>query len=193
MARDNPFRNLSAFNRVRLGGRLIKAALIAIDGQELTLDWNVQKGTNTSGATAAYRGLNLLEAVKLTFECATGDGSSAEEDYDDLQEIKAMLFPAPRKGLSGTKPPTQKIENAILNGVGFTDVCLKAWKEYPSATSSWLVDMTLIQYAPPQPAGAGAQDPSKPATGAAGGNTVDPAIKALQEQRDALAKQAAAV
>lgn len=192
MARDNPFRNLSAFNRVRLGGRLIKAALVAIDGNELVDDWNVQKGTNTSGATAAYRGVNLIEGVKLTFECATGDESTAEEDYDDLSDIFDMLAPAPRKGLAGPKPPTVKIENAILNRIGLTDVCRKAWKEYPSATSSWLVDMTLIQYAPPQPAGAGAQDPSKPATGAAG-PAVDPAIKALQDQRDALARQAAAV
>jgi hypothetical protein len=192
MARDNPFRNLAAYNRVRIGGRLIKAALVAIDGNELLDDWNVQKGTNTSGATAAYRGVNLIEGVKLTFECANGDGSTAEQDYDDLSDLWDMLAPAPRKGLAGPKPPTQKIENAILNRIGLTDACRKAWKESPTATGSWLVELTLIQYAPPAPAGAGAQDPSKPATGIAE-PTEDPVIKAKHEERDALAAQAAAV
>ena len=192
MARDNPFRNLSAYNRVRLGGRLIKAALIAIDGNELSDEWNVQKGTNTSGATAAYRGVNLIEGVKLTFECADGDGSTAEQDYDDLSDIFDMLAPAPRAGLSGPKPPTHKLENAILNRIGLTDVCRKGWKEYPSATGSWLVDLTVIQYAPPAPAGAGAQDPSKPALGLPR-TGIDPQIKALQDERDRLLQQAAAV
>lgn len=192
MARDNPFRNLSSYNRVKIGGRLIKAALVAIDGHELTDDWHVQKGTNASGATAAYRGVNLIEGVKLTFECATGDGSTAEEDYDDLSDLWDMLAPAPRKGLAGPKPPTRKVENAILNRIGLTDACRKGWKEYPTETGSWRVDLTLIQYAPSQPAGAGAQDPSKSATGAAG-PAVDPQIKALQEQRDRLAAEAAAV
>jgi len=191
MARDNPFRNLRAYNRVRISGRLVKAALVAIDGNELTDEWNVQKGTNTSGATAAYRGVNLIEGVKLTFECAGGDGSTAEQDYDDLSDLWDLLAPAPRKGLAGPKPPTVKIENAILNRIGLTDACRKAWREYPSETGSWLVDLTLIQYAPPAPAGAGAQDPSKPSTGVPG-VTVDP-IKALQEQRDKLLAQAAAV
>jgi hypothetical protein len=191
MTRDNPFRNLSAFNRVKIGGRLIKAALVAIDGNELLDEWHVQKGTNTSGATAAYRGVNLIEGVKLTFECADGDGSTAEQDYDDLLDVFDMLAPAPRRGLGGPKPPTQRIENAVLNRIGLTDCCRKAWKEYPTETGSWRVDLTVIQYAPPKPAGAGAQDPSKRASGS--GPAVDPQIQALREERDRLAQQAAAV
>lgn len=192
MARDNPFRNLRAYNRVRIGGRLITAALVAIDGNELTDEWNVQKGTNTSGATAAYRGVNLIEGVKLTFECADGDGTTAEQDYDNFMDVLDMIAPAPRAGSAGPKPPTRSIENAILNRIGLTNICRKAFREYPSDTNSWLFDLTVIQYAPPAPAGTGAQDPSKPSTGVPG-VTVDPQIRALQEQRDRLLAQAAAV
>lgn len=190
MATNNPYRNLEAFNRVRIGGRLITAAFTHVDGHELTLEWNIQKGTNTSGATAAFRGINLLEGVKLTFACGTGDGTTAEQDWDNLQEIKSMLFPAPRLGLAGPKPPTRRLDNALLNGAGLTDVNLKAWKEYCGETNGWLVDMTLIQYAPPREAGAGAQDPSKPATGLPGSPPVDPQVATLRAERDKLLQQA---
>lgn len=193
MPRNNPFRNLSAYNRVRIGGRLIKAPLVAIDGNELEDEWNIQKGTNTSGATAAWRGVKLIESVKLTFECATGDGTTAEQDYEELMDVYDMIAPAPRLGLAGPKPPTVKIENAILNRIGFTDCCRKGFREYVTETNSWRVDFTLIQYAPPREAGAGAQDPSKPATGLPGAPAVDPQIAALRAERDKLLQQAIGV
>lgn len=189
MARNNPFRNPQAYNRVRIGGRLIKAALVGLNGNKLEDEWNIQKGTNTSGATAAYRGVKLIEEITLTFECATGDGSTAEEDYDDLDEVFRMIAPAPRLGLAGPKPPTQKIENAFLERIGFTDCNRKGWWERFSATNSILVDIILIQYAPSREAGAGAQDPSKPATGIPG-IPVDPQVAALRAERDNLLQKA---
>lgn len=193
MARNNPFRNPSAYNRVRVGGRLIKAPLVAINGNELKDNWNVQKGTNTSGATAAYRGVELIEEVTLTFECATGDGTTAEQDYDELSDIFDMIAPAPRLGLSGPKPPTVKIENAFLDRIGFTECNRKGWHEYYTETNSIRVDVKLIQYAPPREAGAGAQDPSKPATGLPGSPPVDPQVAALRAERDKLLQQAIGV
>lgn len=190
-ARPNPFRDRRPYTRVIIGGKLVKAALVAIDGAEIVDDWNVQKGTGTSGATAAYRGVNLLEGVKLTFRCADGDGSTAEEDYDDLSDHFDALAPARKAGAQGGKPPTRSIENPILNRIGLTAICRKAWKENDDDAGGWLVDLTVIQYSPPVPAATGAQDPTKPATGAA--TTVDPQIKALQQARDKLAQEAAAV
>jgi hypothetical protein len=126
--------------------------------------------------------------VKLTFECGTGDGTTAEEDYDDLSALKDKLMPAPRRTLNGPKPPTLRLENAVLNRMGLTDVCFKAWREYVTETNSWRVDFTLIQYAPPRPIGAGAQDPAVPL-----GFAVDPQILALRAERDRLVQQAAAL
>lgn len=193
MPRNNPFRNPSAYNRVRIGGRLIKAPLVGINGNELKDTWNIQKGTNTSGATAAYRGVELIEEVTLTFECATGDGTTAEQDYDELSDIFDMIAPAPRLGLAGPKPPTVKIENAFLDRIGFTECNRKGWHEYYTETNSVRVDMKLIQYAPPREAGAGAQDPSKPATGLPGSPAVDPQVAALRAERDKLLQQAIGV
>ncbi len=191
MPRNNPFRNLAAYNRVRIGGRLITAPLVAINGNAIEDEWNIQKGTNTSGATAAYRGVKLIEEVVLTFECATGDGTTAEQDYDDLDEVFQMIAPAARLGAAGPKPPTVKIENAFLARIGFTDCNRRGWWERFSETNSILVDIKLIQYAPPKEAGTGAQDPSKPAGLPRQG--VDPQIAALRAERDRLAAQAAAV
>lgn len=191
-ARPNPFRDRKPYQRVIIGGKIVKAAFEAIDGHELTDDWNVQKGTGTNGGTAAYRGVNLIEGVKLTFRCADGDGSTAEEDYDDLSDHFDALAPARKPGQQGGKPPTRSIENPILNRIGLTAICRKAWKEMPDDAGGWIVELTVIQYAPPAPAATGAQDPTKPSTGATG-PTVDPQIKALQEARDKLAQQAAAV
>lgn len=189
MPGPNFFRDRKPYNTVKIGGRLVKAALKAIDGHELTDKWNVQEGTNTSGGTAAYRGIALFEGVKLTFACGDGDGSTAEQDLDDLYDLWEIMKPA---GPGGGKPPSLVIENAILNRTGLTVVCRKAWREGPTDTGGYEVDLTVIQYAPQAPAGAGAQDPAKKSTGGAG-STVDPQIAALRAQRDALAAEAAAV
>lgn len=193
MARNNPFRNLQAYNRVRIGGHLILADLVAINGNKLEDEWNIQKGTNTSGATAAYRGVKLIEEVVLTFYCATGEGQTAEQEYDDLDRVFLMIAPAPRLGLAGPKPPTMKIENAFLERIGFTECNRRGWWERFSETNGILVDLTLIQYAPPREAGAGAQDPSKPATGLPGSPAVDPMVAALRAERDKLLQQAIGV
>lgn len=193
MPRNNPFRNLQAYNRVRIGNHLVLADLVALNGNKLEDDWNIQKGTNTSGATAAYRGVKLIEEVVLTFHCATGEGQTAEQEYDDLDRVFLMIAPAPRLGLAGPKPPTMKIENAFLERIGFTECNRRGWWERFSDTNGILVDMMLIQYAPPKEAGAGAQDPSKPATGLPGSPPVDPQVAALRAERDKLLQQAIGV
>lgn len=190
-ARPNPFRDLQPYNRVAIGGRLLKALLVAIEGHELEDIWNVQKPSGGNHATAVYEGVKLFEAVKLTFECADGDGFTAAERYDDLSDVFDMLRPAASRGATGLKPPTLTIENAILTRVGLTAINRRGWKEYFTETNSLRVDLTVIQYAPPSPAATGAQDAAKKASG--GAPTVDPEIAKLRKERDDYLAQAAAV
>lgn len=176
---DNPFRDIKPWNRVTIGGREIKSLLVALDGNELEDEWNVQRSLETNKAIAVYRGVKLIEGVVLTFEAAT------EAAFDDLRELWKLLAPTRANG----RPPTLQIENAMLTWIGLRSINRRRWKgPYPTATNSWRVDLGVIEYSPPEPVKVGVQDPSKP-----WGPTVDPQIKALQQQRDALAAEAAAV
>lgn len=190
-ARPNPFRDLKPYNRVTIGGRLIKAILFNIDGHELEDLWNVQKPSGGNHGVAVYEGIKLFEGVRLFFECADGDGYTAAERYDDLSDIFDMMAPAPARGAAGRRPPTLTIENAILTRIGLTAINRKGWKEYPTETNSWVIELTVIQYAPPSPAATGAASAAKKPDG--GAPTVDPEIARLRKERDYALAQAAAV
>lgn len=178
-ARPNPFREIRPWNTVKIGGRLIKSVLKEISGVKLEDEWNVQRSLETQKAIAIYRGVKLIEGVVLTFE------SVDVGDFDDLDDLFSLLAPTRRGG----RPPTLPIENAIVNFIGLRSINRKSWEgPYPTETNSWRVDLGVIESAPPEPVKVGPQDPTKP--WAAG---VDPQIKALQDQRDALAAQAAGV
>lgn len=90
----NPHRNPRPWNRVLIGGRLIKAVLRDVDGNKIEDDWHDQKPTGSSGATWVFKGTKPVGPFKLTFESVNA------EDFDDLGDIYEML--APKPGLGGT-------------------------------------------------------------------------------------------
>ncbi len=183
----NPHRDPKPWQIVTIGGRTLKAILVAVDGNEIEDEWKVQKGTNTNSATAVSQGTKLIESFGLTLEAPNA------ESFDDLRDLWTLLAPAPSPGKKGPFPPTLTIVNAFANYIGLTAINRKKWKgPYPYGTNSWRVDVTLIQSSPPTPAGTGTQDPAKAAT-APGGPPPDPQVAALQKQVAALAAQAAAV
>jgi len=91
----NPHRFPNPWNRVKIGGRLIKAILRAVDGNKIEYDWHEQKPTGKSGATWVYKGAKPSGPFKLTFE------SVNEEDFDDLGDLYEKFAPQPDLG-SGT-------------------------------------------------------------------------------------------
>ncbi len=184
----NPYRDPSSFSVVKIGGTEVAADLIAIDGNKIEDDWNVQKGTGTSGATAVYRGTKLIEGVKLTFEAPD------EESFDGLWALWNLLAPSPVSGKQGLRPPTLSIDNPLLAWIGLTAISRKEWDGPKNvAGNSWKVDLTVIQSKPPVPAGTGAQGPTKSSNASKSDGGVDAQTAALQAQAKDLAAEAAAV
>lgn len=177
----NFFDDQEAAGRLKIGGLLLKSALVKINGAKIEADWNVQRSTDSNKAIASFRGMKLIDGVMLTLV------GTSREDFDDVRALMALMLP---KTVNG-KPPTLSIENLVLNLIGLTQINFKSWQEGPTDTNGWQVDLEVIQSSPPTPAKTGAQDPAKPGSGASGG--VDPQIAALQKERDQLAHEAAGV
>lgn len=107
-ARPNPHRDPVPWNRVRIGGRLIKATLTEFSGMKIVDGWKVDKSKSSSGGAAKFTGTKILEDIKLTFKCV-GIGPSlaaAEEAFDDLYDVYALLAPVPGQGGGTTATAT---------------------------------------------------------------------------------------
>lgn len=95
MGFPNPWNSPSYYQNVKIGGRLIKASLVAIDGVEIEDDWKEQRSTGNSGATYNYQGTKPPAFVTLTFEAVS------EEEFEDLRDTWHVLEPKPGSGASG--------------------------------------------------------------------------------------------
>jgi hypothetical protein len=89
----NFFTDPAAFNRVKIGGQLLKAVLIEVSGIKLEADWTAQKATGTSGPTWVFKGMNAAGPHSLKFKCGNGGGSTAAEQYDDLRALYERFGP----------------------------------------------------------------------------------------------------
>lgn len=124
---------------------------VALDGNEIEDDWNVQKPTEKSGATAVWRGTKIVEGLVTTFEAPD------EASFDGFASLWAMMAPGPG-GM-----PNLSLGNPLINAIGVDRVSRRKWKgPYESKGLSWRVDCTWIQYRPPAPAKTGPQAPAKP-------------------------------
>lgn len=114
-ARPNPFRDPIPFNRVRLGGRLIKATLIAFNGLKVEDGWKVDKGKTSSGGTAKFTGTKLVggeKGILLTFKAHNA------ATYDDARDIYDMLAPVPGQGGGTAATATTGQTKAVGSPVG---------------------------------------------------------------------------
>lgn len=99
MAFPNPWTNPDYWQRVKIGGRQIRANLVAVGGNKIEDEWNEQRSTGSSGATYVFRGTKPPGPVKLTFEIAGDAVADLVAEFDDLREIWDLL--APKKGFGG--------------------------------------------------------------------------------------------
>ncbi len=148
---SNPFTAPKEWTEVKLGGWLVPAILVAINGVSIEDEWNVQRAIGTSGSTTVWRGTKPNENLKLTFEAPD------EKRFDGLAELWKRLAPK-----NGQRPPTVTIVHPAPNFVGITRVSRKLW-EGPNQTPglSYRVDVTMIQYFPLVIVPAGPQEPAK--------------------------------
>lgn len=117
MSYPNPWDSPEFFQTVIIGGRPIRASLVAIDGLEIEDEWKEQKPTGNSGATNVFMGTKSAAPVDLTFEMVDGG------EWDDLRDIWDMLAPKPGSGGNGSGATTGSPGSAA------------AGKQYVKATS----------------------------------------------------------
>lgn len=96
MSYPNPFEDRELFGTVIIGGRPIKATLVAIDGVEIEDEWKEQKPTGNTGATNVFMGTKAPAPVDLTFEMVD------VPDWNDLREVWDQLAPVPGSGGNGS-------------------------------------------------------------------------------------------
>lgn len=101
MSFPNYFLDPEAYNRVKLGGILIKAALVEIDGIKIEAEWSAQKATGTSGPTWVFKGMNAAGPHELTFECGYDGVSTPAQMFDDLRELYERFGPVPQNTGAG--------------------------------------------------------------------------------------------
>lgn len=103
MSFPNPRDNPAYFQTVTVGGHLIKATLVAINGQKLEADWKEQRPTGNSGATNNFQGMKPAGPVKLTFRIAAdASGGLNVEHWDDLRQLFEELGPVPGANFGGS-------------------------------------------------------------------------------------------
>lgn len=127
MAFPSPWENPEFWQNVKLGGRLIKAPLVAIDGVEIEDEWQEQKASGTSGATNVFKGTKSPAAPTLTFEAV------GEDDFADLREIWDLL--APRAGSGGNGTGAGASPGTAAYGKQFTKATSAASSTTPTGSS----------------------------------------------------------
>ena len=142
-----------------IGGCNVSGIITAIDGHAKPEEWNVQKGTSSSGATVVWKGTKVAEAIKITV--AMIDAGDFEAYYLMRDTLRPKL---------GTKPPSLTIVHPAINAVGITRVaCVDVGPPKPAAGLSWSYEITLIEYNPTAPAKAGPAGAAKGGAAGAGG------------------------
>lgn len=152
----NPFVDARPFFSVTIGGLLLPGKIKPPEGCDTEEDWNQQKGTNGSFAVSVWKGSKLTEGIKITMRLHDAAG------YDAIYAVRDLLRPK-----RGEKPPSHKIENAIINHVGIIFVTVKKiiapkWIEQGAY---WEYEIELNEFNPAANANTGAADPTKPADG----------------------------
>lgn len=127
MSFPSPWENPDFWQTVKLGGRLIKATLVAIDGNEIEDEWQEQKASGTSGATNVFKGTKSPNAPTLTLEAVD------EGDFADLREIWDLLAPKAGGGANGTGAGASP--GTAAYGKGFTKASSPASSAAPTGSS----------------------------------------------------------
>ena len=151
MSNPNPFRDPAPWGLFVLSGWTVPAVLISVDGVSRPIEWAVQKGTGTSGATTVFRGEKVCEGPTTEFEAFDVD------TFDAFYALRDRIV-VPK----GKRPPTLAIVNPTFNFAGVNRLALKElFAPVPTASLSYRFKVQWIEYRPSLPAAVGAQDPAK--------------------------------
>jgi hypothetical protein len=165
---------------VKLSGSTMPGSVISIKGAERGFEWDVQKGTASSGAATIFKGAKIAEKIEIVTKIVS------QEEADSIDAFRAYIAPAK----IGGKPPTFTIENSLVNfnKIGRVSISIIGQPEVTPGlgrTVAW----TFIEYQPPAPAKTGPADPAKGGGAGSKAGSPDADIAALQKQRDALAAE----
>lgn len=102
MSFPNPRDNPAYFQTVTIGGHLIKAPLVAINGVKIEADWKEQRPTGNSGATNNFQGMKPAGPNKLSFRIGAAPGGGLDvEQWDDMRQLYEELGPIPGANFGG--------------------------------------------------------------------------------------------
>ncbi len=166
---------------VKLSGSDIPGSVVSIKGAERGFEWDVQKGTGSSGASTIFKGAKIAEKIEIVVKYVS------QEELAAIVAYRAYIAPAK----IGGKPPTFNVDNSLINFNGITRISVANIGQ-PEVTAGLgrTVALTFIEYQPPAPAKTGPADPAKAGGGKGGGaNSPNADIAALQAKRDALAAE----
>ncbi len=87
MTWPNPYDDPDAYRLLYLGGWLVPALVVAVDGVEIKQKWTVQQAKDKSGATAVWNGTDLVESLVYTLE------APRRELFASLEAVYRKLAP----------------------------------------------------------------------------------------------------
>lgn len=155
MSNLNPYEDSSPWRVIDIGGLRVPGVVQSIDGHEKPETWDVNKGTEKSGATIVWKGTGLASSIKIV--TALHDASSFAAYYALRDALRPKL---------GTKPPSLLIVNPALNFAGITRVaCVNVGSpRWVASGGYWTGEITVIEYAPEKPANTGPAGAAGPAS-----------------------------
>lgn len=174
----NPYQDSTPWGDVVIGGMTVPGVVLSIDGAKKPQEWEVQKPTEKSGGGSVWKGEKPAESIVIVTALVDS------VHFGGYHALHRHLLPEP-----GKKPPTHEIVNGSINFVRITHVSCKdvgAPKWEGGNGGYWTGEITLTEYAPPQPTNTGlAGKPGKPDANDPNGGRPDPNAR-LKLQRDAL-------
>lgn len=147
---------------VRIGGTIVPGIVQSIELPERGLVWQVQQGTAGLGAFTIWRGVKLIESVKITTLLAKRGATMAEWDeaVSDWSAFLRTMHPNPK-----LKPPAWDADHPLfrLRWPPLGRVSLKSNSTAPLGERglAWLGVVEFIEYKPLKLATPGPPDPAQ--------------------------------
>ncbi len=133
---------------------------IEIDGREI--NWQVQAGVSGLGAATIFRGVKLIENIKVKTLLAIP--GKPQIQWDEAVALWTAFLRAIWP-VTTVKPPAWDVDHPLFTLV-YPPVSRVAHKlnrivPFNSANTAWLAELTLIEYKPLKLAKPGPPDPAK--------------------------------
>jgi hypothetical protein len=151
-------------SRFAIGSIVVPGKVQSVELPEREIIWNVQQGVAGIGAATIFRGVKLIETVKVTTLLAKLGAPKAEWDQAVAEWVQFMrtIHPSPT-----LKPPAWDVDYPAfrilwppLGRMSHKANKIDAWKAGPPVTA-YTATLTLIEYKPLKLAKPGPPDPAQ--------------------------------